>query len=333
MATRAGATKPPARRTPATPPPAKKPPARPPAAKQAAAKQAAAKKPAARKPPARKAPPRTSPPPSPAPVEAAPRADGPDPEGFFVARVRGEDAVREAPHQLQEAGGWDEEPHVAPLADEGLGELPWSYDDDLLVALPRDPSTLFLYWDHRRETVAAALAGIEGPRVQLRILARAGEGWELVRTLDCALESRGYYVHDLEPGRIYRAELHVVGGRGEDRLLPQASNPMGLPPVGPSPVVDDRFVRIPWDLPLGHLLGPGRPGGPFSEEVRALLARLSAWATYRAGLGQPQGIPTSGAGAEGAGAWSGGPSSPSGGPSSPTSPSSPFGPFGGGGGR
>ena len=102
-----------------------------------------------------------------------------------------------------------------------------------------------------------------------------------MRVAEFALESRGYYVHDLEPGRVYRAEIHVVDRAGRDRLLAAPSNECALPPVGPSPVQDDRFIRIPWDLPLGRLLGPGHAGGPFSDEARALLARLSDWSRFR----------------------------------------------------
>jgi hypothetical protein len=123
-------------------------------------------------------------------------------------------------------------------------------------------------------------------------------------------------VHDLEPGRVYRAEIHLVDRGGRERLVPHASNPVVLPPIGPSPVVDDRFVAIPWAFPLPRLLGPGTPGGPFSEELRALLARLSDWNRFRA-AGQP-----------GAGGPDLRPTSPAGGPGGPSSPSSPFGPFG-----
>jgi hypothetical protein len=235
-------------------------------------------------------------------LEGAGRRDGPDPEGFFVARVRGEEAVRDAPHQLLEPGGWEEEPRVPSLHDEGLGELPWTYGDDLLVALPRDPRTLFVYWDQSRATVDAAFDGLPGPRVQLWVFAR-GAGWERVRVVDVSLEARGWYVHDLEPGRAYRAELHVLGTDGQDRLLPGESVITALPPQGPSPVVDDRFATLPWGVPLPKLMGPGVPGGPFSEEARALLARLSGWDRFGHSRGE-------------------GPTSPAGGP---TSPSGPFG--------
>jgi len=239
-------------------------------------------------------------------------AQGPDPEGYFVARVRGEDAVRDAPHPMSETA--DDrftayEEGVGPgVYDEQLGDLPSSYGDDALVALPRDPRTVFLYWDHARETVARGLEGLDHPRAQLWIFARAGAGWDRLRALDFALESRSYYVHDLEPGRSYRAEIHLVDRAGRERLLGAPSNEVLLPPVGPSPLIDDRFIRIPWDMPLGRLLGPGHAGGPFSDDVRAMLARLSDWSRFSG--------PTWGGSAGGMG----------GRPSSPTSsPSSPFG--------
>jgi hypothetical protein len=244
-------------------------------------------------------------------VPAASAPHGPDPDGFFVARIRGEEAMREAPYPMTETapgGGWHEdEPRGAAVYDEKLGDLPWSYGDDAFVALPRDPSCLFLYWDFAGPTISRGLEGLDHPRTQLWIQARGpGGGWDRVRVVDFALESRGFYVHDLEPGRVYRAEIHVVDRGGRERLLGAPSNECGLPPVGPSPIVDDRFIRIPWDLPLGKLLGPGHPGAPFPDDIRAMLARLSDWARFSG--------PTWGGSAGGMG---GRPSSPTSSPSGP----------------
>jgi len=297
------------------------------AARRRAVKEASAQapEPAAKASPARVRAPKAAARAAPAKVgtraKPRPRAGepvAPDPEGFFVARVRGEDGLRDAPHQLLEGPEWEEEAPPAAF-DEGLGDLPWAYGDDTLVALPRDPRTLFLYWDHARETLQRAFEGLDRAHAQLWLFAR-GAGWERIRVIDFALESRGYYVHDLEPGRVYRAEIHLVDRGGRERLLPQASNPVTLPPSGPSQVVDDRFVRIPWEFPLPRLLGPGAPGGPFSEELRALLARLSDWNSWRTAAGQA-----------GAGGRDPRPTSPAGGPGGPGSPTSPFGPFGQGG--
>jgi uncharacterized protein len=247
---------------------------------------------------------------------------GTDPEGFFVARVRGEDAVRDAPHPLVESAEVEDDERngvpVAPIYPEGLGELPWGYGDDAFVGLPRDPRTLFLYWDLGKETLDRGLGGLDHPRTQLWVYARSGASWDRVRVLEFALEARGYYVHDLEPGRLYRAEIHVLDRQGQDRVLARSSNEVSLPPVGPSPIVDDRFIRIPWEIQLGRLLGPGHPGGAFPEDVRAMLARLSDWSRF-AGKSVWGGS---------AGGMGGRPSSPSAAPSSPA-PTSPTGPFGG----
>jgi hypothetical protein len=166
--------------------------------------------------------------------------------------------------------------------DEGLGDLPWRYGNDAFVALPRDPHTLFLYWDHAEETRARAFEWLDQPRAQLWVFAEAGGGWERVRVLEFALESHGFYVHDLEPGRTYRAEIHVVDRQGRERRLAEPSNPVPLPPSGPSDVVDDLFARIPWDVPLSRWIRELRAGGAFPSELRDLLSRLSDWSRFRA---------------------------------------------------
>jgi hypothetical protein len=243
---------------------------------------------------------------------AGPPAGLPDPEGYFVARVRGEEAVRDAPHLMAESGVDTDLPPFpegvgGPVHDEGLGDLPWSYGDDAFVALARDPKTLFAYWDHSQETLERGFEGVPGARTQLWVFTRGESGWERVRVVEFALESRGYYVHDLEPGRTYRVEIHALAG-GVERMIGSPSNEVVLPPVGPSSLVDDRFIRIPWEMSLGRLLGRGHAGAPFSEEARALLARLSDWSRFTG--------PT----------WGGGSAGGMGGRSSPTSsPSAPMG--------
>jgi hypothetical protein len=262
----------------------------------------------------------------------------PDPEGHMVARVMGEDAARRAPHPMTESAMESRRaerptrPQPAPAYDEGLGDLPWTYSDDSLVALPRDPKTLFLYWDHAQETLRHAWEGLDGGRPQLWVYAQGPNGrWERVRVVDFALESRSYYIHDLDPGRIYRAEIHVVDRQGRDKLLPQASNPMMLPAVGPSPVIDDRFMRILWSEPLQRLLRDATPGGAFPEELRAQLMRLSDWSRFQPSAGGSSAgafgaAGGAGAGAAGAGAGAGlRPTSPWVRPSSFGVPSSPWG--------
>jgi hypothetical protein len=250
----------------------------------------------------------------PRPARPAAAAE-PDPESHFVARVRGEEAVRDAPHPMTEAavetaGGAPRgrsEPRSRSAGEE-LGDLPWGYGDDTLVALPRDPRTLFLYWDHAAATLERAWAGLQGARAEIWLFAQRAADWERVRVEPFALEARSWYLHDLEPGLAYRAEIHISDGR-QQRLLPRPSNAVRLPPAGPSPVVDDRFARIDWDVHLAQWLRQWRAGAPFSDELREHLARLGDWSRFG-----------SGAGGGSAGGMGGRPSSPQVAPGSPSSP-------------
>ncbi|WP_248345526.1 DUF4912 domain-containing protein [Anaeromyxobacter paludicola] len=287
-------------------------------------------------------------------VAAARGEEEPDPESYFVARVRGEAEAKKSPHPMTEGAlersrkkarpgaaldaedledqaaeeaaeeedvlrarapaGDEPAPAPHPAYDEGLGELPWSYGDDAFVALPRDPRTLFLYWDYNHDTLAAAFHGLESARAQLWVFGqRADGGWDRVRTMEFALESRSFYVHDLEPGRVYRAEVHLLDRRGQERALSQPSNDVLLPPFGPSPILDDRFARIPWGESLIRWLRQSVAGGAFSPDLRAQLARLSDWSRF--GPGKTWG----GSGSSGAGGMGG----------RPSSPGSPNGPWGG----
>ncbi|HUK65659.1 MAG TPA: DUF4912 domain-containing protein [Anaeromyxobacteraceae bacterium] len=250
------------------------------------------------------------------PLRASPAVDRePDPEGHMVARVAGEEAARVAPHPLTESaldtphhtrrGLKVQGPGIAPF-DERLGELPPSYDEDTLVVLPRDPWTLFVYWDHAGTTLSAAMEGLAEARSELWIFAcERTFSWARQRVVPFALASKSYYVHDLLPGRLYLAEIHLVDSRGEERLLHPRSNVVLLPGLGPS-AVDDRFLRILWDEPLPGVGREAYAGQPFPEEMRGELAHLSDWSRF----GRIRG-------GSGAGGMGGRPSSPGGLPASP----------------
>lgn len=175
-------------------------------------------------------------PPSAPPVEQHPAE--PLIEGFFVARVRGEAEARR--HHLQEQAASTSAPSVG-AESEGLEPLPVEYQDDTALLLPRDPHTLFALWDFSPATRARAMHGLEDPRAVLRVF----DGESLVREVDCALESRGYYIHGLSPGRPYRFEAHFVGHDGRNHRIGPSSNRVALPPAGVSTDTSVRFLRRP----------------------------------------------------------------------------------------
>ncbi|OJH38113.1 DUF4912 domain-containing protein [Cystobacter ferrugineus] len=188
-------------------------------------------------------------PPAP-PVPPAPAAPPPEParfsseplvEGFFVARIAGEDEARR--HHL--TGASNAPPPDAPgglLSNGSLGTLPMDYEDDTVVLLPRDPHTLFVFWDFKASTRERAAQGLEYPRVVMRLLDEQGT---LLGVTDVALESRSFYLGGLPAGRAYRVELHFVGRDGRSRRIGHSSNRVVLPPAGPSADTSVRFLRMP----------------------------------------------------------------------------------------
>ncbi len=159
-------------------------------------------------------------------------------EGFFVARVAGEDEARH--HHMvgrSPVGASVSE----PKDPEGLGALPSAYEDDTVLLLPRDPQTLFVSWDFSPGTRLLAEGGLEAPRPVLRVF----DGEQLVRELGFAMEASGFYIQGMTPGRTYRVEAHVVGKDGRSRRIGASSNRVTLPPSGVSSDHTVRFLRVP----------------------------------------------------------------------------------------
>jgi hypothetical protein len=182
-------------------------------------------------------------------------------EGFFVARIAGEQAARL--HGLADRSG-----HLPPgTFDEDLGELPVSYGEDELLALPRDPHSLFFFWDFGRGEGAASGAG--------RAVLRVYDGDELVREVEFAPETRRFYLHDLPAGRTYRLEAHLVAVDGSLRRVGEARL-VTLPGEGPVRSAEVRFLKLPWHLALSRLREYLRDGRAQVEVVQGREA-FTAW--------------------------------------------------------
>jgi uncharacterized protein DUF4912 len=146
-------------------------------------------------PPVSSAPP--APPVPPEPPEPARTSAEPLVEGFFVARIAGEDEARR--HHL--TGASNAPPPDAPgglISNGSLGTLPMDYADDTVVLLPRDPHTLFVFWDFNASTRERAAQGLEDPRTVMRLY---DDHDILLGVIDVALESRSFYIGGLPAGR------------------------------------------------------------------------------------------------------------------------------------
>ncbi|MCP3101298.1 DUF4912 domain-containing protein [Myxococcus sp. K15C18031901] len=172
-------------------------------------------------------------------------------EGFFVARVRGEAEVRR--HHLQESTAQANVSERLDLDGGGAGDLPGEYLDDSVLLFVRDPQTLFALWDFKVATRVQAQRELASPRAVLRLF----DGASLVREVDCSLDSRGYYLHDLPPGRTYRLEVHFVAADGRTRRIGPSSNQASLPPTGVSTDTTLRFMTLPGPPLEAELSGPG----------------------------------------------------------------------------
>jgi hypothetical protein len=140
---------------------------------------------------------------------------------------------------------------------EGLGELPQSYGDGRLVALVRDPSTLWVYWDFSAQQLEQAFAGLGQARALLKIWNTRSAGADLVRDEEVHLEVRGWYVRNLPPGTELRVELWAVGEKGA-RML-RSGRPVRLPPAAQSDQLEAFYVEVPLDQSLREVRASSRP--------------------------------------------------------------------------
>jgi hypothetical protein len=161
-------------------------------------------------------------------------------EGFFVARVAGEEEARR--HHLAGPPGRPPEAPGALSSDGSLGTLPMDYADDTVLLLPRDPHTLFVFWDFKAITWQRAAQDLDDPRAVLKLY---NDKDILLGVTDVALELRGFYIGGLPAGRPYRVEVHFVGRDGHSRRIGPSSNRVLLPAAGPSEDTSVRFLRMP----------------------------------------------------------------------------------------
>lgn len=168
--------------------------------------------------------------------------------------------------------------------DEALGELPQSYDEESLVLLAKGPYALYLYWDFSQETLAK-LQRMQGTVTCLRLFA----GEQMVRELECTLNDRSWYFHGLQPGLTYRVELVAIGADGDVMRIGPSSNTVQLPSDAPSPLIDDRFIRLPFDVSASSVAEAIRVSEkvekkelpPLSKTLRALLYQASGGTSGR----------------------------------------------------
>lgn len=165
-----------------------------------------------------------------------------------------------------------------------LTDLPSRYNEDTLVLLPRDPFTLYAYWELREETAHRARAASAAGRAVLRVFDVSEidfNGFNAHRQFDVqvSLDAGNWYVQVPVAGRTWLAEIGFVARDGRFASM-RRSNAIALPPDTFAREPAAHFVTIRPDVPLRRfqagLLRKVAEGKALSEEERQKLFAMSA---------------------------------------------------------
>jgi hypothetical protein len=200
-------------------------------------------------------------------------------EGFFLAQQ----APRPAGRPLLQAAADDRRP-LAPPA-----EVRPPPSEEVPHLLARDPTTLFLFWDFRRDLERGAAFGLNAPCVLFRLY----DDEVLVRSIEAPLGRRSLYLEGLLPGHLYSVEAWLAGSDGHARPTGRRSAPVRLAPAVPSSQLEVQLVRVPHTQPLGAGHPSAEPAGPGAERFAAP-GRLELPASLDWRGGQGPGAPGSG---------------------------------------
>ncbi len=154
--------------------------------------------------------------------------------------------------------------------------LPSKYDVDECVAIPVDPSTLFVYWEVKDATVGHLVKSRPGGAMVLRLVVLVPT-WDGPRTQirdhEVLAQNGDYFARGLPIGSIVRA---AIGWRTTASFLSIAQSPaLETPPGAPSPISADVLVR--WTPKGTARIAPDDPDAPtITHALEIARAKLSA---------------------------------------------------------
>lgn len=175
--------------------------------------------------------------------------------------------------------GSTDEPAPAPApassapAYEDLGELPTSYDDEMIFLVARDPRWLFSYWDFDYSKYPASSMRYGYAQFFLRILRTTGHQEALVEINPSA---RNWYVPVHLPDTDYVAEVGYFDQEGTWRRIavsPVAHTP---PDALAAESHDVDFATVPAHLTFERLLELVQERMAEGETLIAALARVAS---------------------------------------------------------
>jgi hypothetical protein len=162
----------------------------------------------------------------------------------LVTQLRDESFPVPPPRMPPEVEEDEASPPAEPAHMLDDAPLPTRYDVDECVAIPVDPSTLYVYWEVRDGTLEYIRAARPGGTVALRVVVVVPT-WDgprsSLRDYDVHATLGDFVVRDLPGGSVVRA---AIGYRVGDVFVAIAHSPALETPAGaPSPLVADVLVR------------------------------------------------------------------------------------------
>ena len=175
----------------------------------------------------------------------------------------------------EEAGPGEPEAPREPFGMLDDTPLPARYDVDECVAIPVDPTTLYVYWEARADTLDVVRMERPHGALVLRIVA-VTPTWDGPRTATqdhpIGASLGDWFVRDLPAGCVVRA---AIGWKSGDDFASIAHSPaLETPPGAPSPLVADVLVR--WTPAGATRVGPDDPEAASIHRALARVRREAA---------------------------------------------------------
>lgn len=172
-------------------------------------------------------------------------------------------------------------PKPEPMGMLDDAPLPPKYDVDECIAIPVDPTTLFVYWEVRDRTREHLERTRPGGVIALRVLVIVPT-WDgprtMVRDQDVGSSLGDWFIRNLPIGSVVRA---AIGWRVGDVFVPIAHSPaLETPPGEPSHTLADTLVR--W-TPRGAILVEA------GDNDAASIERALGWARIQAARARAMG--------------------------------------------
>ncbi len=185
-------------------------------------------------------------------------------------------ALPPEPEETMTSSHMEESPSEQPAESAWMLDsepLPTRYDVDECIAISVDPTTLYVYWELKGDTLGHLAARMPGGSTTLRVLVMVPT-WDgpraFQRDIDVSSHLGDWFVRELPEGAVVRA---AVGWKSAEGVFVSAAHSGGVEPSRRerSEVVAQWFAR--WTPEASHNVAPGEPE---SLKLSRALARIEA---------------------------------------------------------